>query len=138
MWFLWNKRKSSAVGQIRGLDCACKSARSEVDHSATIEIPPRQRAPQPRWPGDARATVIKVLDELRHSVEAEAVPALPVVDRLIDIWALASRIDPAASRTVERVLSAVAGREVLSADEVYAGCDQIETAVAITRRAYAA
>jgi hypothetical protein len=138
MWFLSTKRKFSTVGQIAGADSVCKFASSDVDHSAPIERLPQHLAPQPLGPGAARATVVKAVDELRHSVEGEAVPALPVIDRLIDIWVLASPIDPAASRTVERVLSAMAGRDVLSADEVYAGCDQIETAIAITRRAYAA
>jgi len=138
MWFLWRKRKSSTAGQIAGADSVCKLASTDVDHLGSVERAPQHLAPPPLGPGAARATVVKAVDELRHSVEAEAVPALPVIDRLIDIWVLASRIDPTASRTVERVLSALAGRDVVSADEVYAGCDQIETAVAVTRRAYAA
>jgi hypothetical protein len=138
MWFLWTKRKFSTVGHSTAPDCVCRFAGSDVGHSATVERPWQQLAPQPSWPGDARATVVKAVDELRHSVEAKVVPALPVIDRLISMWAVASRIDPAASRTIERVLSAMAGRDVLSADEVYAGCDQIETAIAIPRRAYAA
>ena len=133
------KRKSSTAGQIAAPDSAGKSASGcDVDHWAPIERLPQQPASQPQGPGAARAAVVTAVDEVRHSVEAEAVPALAVIDRLIDIWVLASRIDPTAARTVERVISAMAGRDVLSADEVYAGCDQIETAIAITRRAYAA
>ena len=59
-----------------------------------------------------------------------APPAGLVIDRLIDIWTLACRIGPAATRPVETVLSAVAGRDAISADEIYAACDQIDAAIA--------
>jgi hypothetical protein len=53
-----------------------------------------------------------------------------LIDRLIDIWSLECQIEPAAAKPVEAVLSAVAGRHAISADEIYAACDQIDGAVA--------
>jgi hypothetical protein len=86
---------------------------------------------------DACAAVHRAVDGLRDSIDNHVLPAGPVIDRLIDIWSLARLVDPAAAKPAEAVLSAVAGRDAISADEVYAACDQIESALAGAGRAYA-
>ncbi len=94
------------------------------------------RVAQPPPQSDPCLAVHRAVDELRDSIDSYVLPAGLVIDRLIDIWTLACRIGPAATRPVETVLSAVAGRDAISADEIYAACDQIDAAIAGAGRAH--
>lgn len=71
------------------------------------------------------------LDGLRSAVGDQAVVgANPVINLLLDVWAAARDISPLASRPAEVLLSALVSRDVVSAEEVNAVCDETWVAVA--------
>jgi hypothetical protein len=69
------------------------------------------------------------LAALRASLNTQILPAGPMTDRLLDVWALVHQVDPAAARPVESVLSSLVGRDLMSAREISQMCDQVEAAL---------
>jgi len=106
----------------------------DVDGAASIEY----RAALPCSSLAERAAVLEAIEETRASIDGDVLPAAPIIDRLIDIWSLTRRVDPALTKPVEVILSALAGREAISAVEVRVACDQIEKALATTGRSHVA
>jgi hypothetical protein len=68
---------------------------------------------------------------LRGSLDGQTMPAGPVVDRLLDVWAAVHEVDPEAARPVERLLSSLVKRQMVRAREVTEMCDQVDAALAI-------
>jgi hypothetical protein len=77
----------------------------------------------------SRSAVASSLAELRASLHSQIMPSGPVLDRLLDIWALVHQVDPHAARPVECLLSSLVDRELVSAKEVSDTCEEVETAL---------
>ena len=53
-----------------------------------------------------------------------------VIDPLLEIWGLATEVEPAVAVPVERLLTALVGRELTSLDELTGGMDEVRAALA--------
>jgi hypothetical protein len=53
-----------------------------------------------------------------------------VIDPLLEIWGLASEIDPSVAVPVERLLTALVGRELTTLDELTSAMDEVRAAMA--------
>jgi hypothetical protein len=53
-----------------------------------------------------------------------------VIDPLLEIWGLASEIDPSVAVPVERLLTSLVGRELTTRDELTRAMDEVRAAVA--------
>ena len=73
--------------------------------------------------------VTSSLAELRASIGQQIVPSGPILDRLLDVWALVHEVDRQAARPVESLLSSLVARDLVSAKEVTDTCDEIEAAL---------
>ena len=60
-------------------------------------------------------------------------PSGPVLDRLLDVWALVHQVNPQAAKPVESLLSSLVARDLVSAKEVTDTCDGIEAALEAQR-----
>ncbi len=129
-WPMWFPRKKRHFRDTYG-----NSPGSGSLHDTSGEIVRQVAQPPPG--SDPCLALHRAVDELRNSIDSHVLQAGPVIDRLIDIWSLACQIDPAAAKPAEVALSGVAGRDSISAVEIYATCEQIETAVAGSGRAHA-
>ena len=71
-------------------------------------------------------TISASLTSLRSSLGSEILPAGPMTDTLLDIWALVHESNPITARPVECLLSSLVGRNLVSAREVAEMCNQVE------------
>lgn len=85
-----------------------------------------------QW-GQSRTAVTSSLAELQASIGQQIVASRPVLDRLLDLWALVHRVDPLAARPLESLLSSLVARDLVSAQEVTDTCDEIEAALMAQR-----
>ena len=74
-------------------------------------------------------TISASLASLRSSLRSEILPAGPMTDTLLDVWALVHERDAIAARPVECLLSSLVGRDLVSAREVAEMCNQVEALV---------
>jgi hypothetical protein len=58
------------------------------------------------------------------------ISASRVIDPLLEIWGLASAIDASVAVPVERLLTALVGRELTTLDELTGAMDEVRAAVA--------
>jgi hypothetical protein len=87
--------------------------------------------PGPSGP-DPRTTLLDALADLRAGLDHPVLPAGRISDRLLDIWDLAHQVDPAAAAPAASLMTALLKRDLASAAEVAATCDEIEQLVAAT------
>jgi hypothetical protein len=73
--------------------------------------------------------VTSSLAELRASLGGQIVASQPVLDRLLDVWALVHQVEPLAARPAESLISSLVARDLVSAKEVSDTCDEIEAAL---------
>ena len=78
---------------------------------------------------EPRDELASALVELRASLNSPLLWARPVSDQLVDVWALAKQVDPNAARPAEALLCAMEGCDLVSAGQVSAACDEVETAL---------
>lgn len=79
----------------------------------------------------SNAEVTSSLAELRASLGGQVVAAGPVLDRLLDVWALVHQVEPLAARPAEFLISSLVTRDLVSAKEVTDTCDEIEAALGV-------
>ena len=58
------------------------------------------------------------------------ISASRVIDPLLEIWGLATEVDPSVAVPVERLLTALVGRELTTLDELTSAMDEVRGAVA--------
>jgi len=58
------------------------------------------------------------------------ISASRVIDPLLEIWGLATEVDPSVAVPVERLLTALVGRELTTLDELTGAMDEVRAAVA--------
>jgi hypothetical protein len=78
----------------------------------------------------ARATITGALNALRASLDSRVLPAGPITDQLLDVWALAHQVDPLLAKPAEVLLSSLVGRDLVTSAEITNTCDLIEAAMA--------
>ena len=78
---------------------------------------------------EPRDELASALVELRASLKSPVLRARPLSDELVEVWALAKQVDPEAARPAEALLCAMEGCDLVSAGQVRATCDQVETAL---------
>jgi len=64
------------------------------------------------------------------SARDPVISASRVIDPLLEIWGLASEIDASIAVPVERLLTALVGRELTTLDELTRAMDEVRAAVA--------
>jgi hypothetical protein len=76
---------------------------------------------------------IRVLDQKIDDFLRERDPVISasrVIDPLLEIWGLASEVDASVAVPVERLLTALIGRELTTLDELTGAMDEVRAAVA--------
>ena len=66
------------------------------------------------------------LADLRTALDSPILRVGQIVEQMIDVWALATNVDPAAAKPVEALLWAMEGCDLVTAGQVRATCDQVE------------
>lgn len=84
---------------------------------------------RPSYLESSSNAVTSSLAELRASIGQQIMPSGPILDRLLDVWALVHEVDRQAARPVESLLSSLVARDLVSAKEVTGTCDEIEAAL---------
>lgn len=69
------------------------------------------------------------MDAVRRLVVDDYVSATPLVNPLLDLWAVAVQIDAQVAMPVEIMLTTLIGRHLVSAAEVWEMCDAVEAAL---------
>ena len=69
------------------------------------------------------------IDEFLDSRDP-VISASRVIDPLLEIWGLATEVDPSVAVPVERLLTALVGRELTTLDELTSAMDEVRGAVA--------
>ena len=69
------------------------------------------------------------IDEFLDSRDP-VISASRVIDPLLEIWGLATEVDPSVAVPVERLLTALVGRELTTLDELTGAMDEVRAAVA--------
>ncbi len=75
--------------------------------------------------------VTSSLEELRASLDGQIVASRPVLDRLLDVWALVHQVEPLAAKPAESLISSLVTRDLVTAEEVNDTCDEIEAALGV-------
>jgi hypothetical protein len=77
--------------------------------------------------------IIRLLDQRIDDFLSSRDPVISasrVIDPLLEIWGLASEVDPSVAVPVERLLTALVGRELTTLDELTGAMDEVRAAVA--------
>jgi hypothetical protein len=108
--------------------------RSRRDHPSHPVAPAAPSGPQ--WSGvvspdlgGARSELLHALMEFRWSHLAGPYSAAAEVSSLLDLWGLASAVDGAVARPIERMLTALVQRTLVTSDELARCLDEVRWAL---------
>ena len=80
--------------------------------------------------GDDRLAMLRqALDSLRASHAAGVYSASRMINPLLDVWSLAAAVDQAVARPIERLLTALVVRSVVTSAELRTAIDEVETVI---------
>lgn len=97
----------------------------QINDLLASESPPARPCPSEQ----SIKAVVSLLAELRATLSNQVLPAGPVMNQLIDVWAAAHQLAPDVARPAESLLTSLVGRDLASAREISGTCDQIEAAL---------
>jgi hypothetical protein len=98
----------------------------EIDDLLATERPPACASPSEQ----SITEVVSSLAGLRAMLNSQVLPAGRVMNRVIDVWAVAHQVGPEVARPAESLLTSLVGRDLVSAGEVIETCEQIEATLA--------
>lgn len=134
-WSGWHPSMVEAAGEAprRQEDSTAPNARvlandddwQQINDLLANESPQAGTSPSEQ---SIRAAVSAVAG-LRATLTSEVLPAGPVIDQVIDLWAATHEVGPDVARPAESLLTALVGRDRVRAAEVTSTCDLIEAAL---------
>jgi hypothetical protein len=92
-----------------------------------------RQLPDERGGQSVKDQSIRLLDQEVDDFLKERDPVISasrVIDPLLEIWGLASEVDASVAVPVERLLTALVGRELTTLDELTGAMDEVRAAVA--------
>jgi hypothetical protein len=108
--------------------------RSRLEHPSHVNAPAAPSGPPSAGhanPGErgARSELLRALLEFRWDHLAGPYPAAAEITPLLDLWALAVAVDPRAARPIERMLTALLLRTVVTAHELARCLEEVRWAL---------
>ena len=78
---------------------------------------------------DRLSMLTQALDSLRASHPAGVYSASRMINPVLDVWSLAASVDHAVARPIERLLTALVVRYVVTSAELRTAIDEVETVI---------